>query len=217
MRILLIEDNAMLADAIKTGLEQVQYTVEWVEDGESGLAACEANEFNMIILDIMLPRLSGLELLKKLRDSKNATPVLILTARDAPSQKVEGLDLGADDYMIKPFDIDELRARVRALIRRNHGRSNPLLVWEDIELNPASRTVKRNGELVALTAQELKVLILMMEATGRVISKNQLEESIYGWESEVGSNTVEAVIYKLRKKLGRDMIKTVRGIGYIVP
>lgn len=217
MRLLLIEDNAMLGDAIKTGLEQVDYTVEWVQDGEGGLAACEANEFSLIVLDIMLPQLSGLDLLKKLRRSKDATPVLILTARDAPYQKVEGLDLGADDYMVKPFDMEELQARVRALIRRNHGRSNPLLVWEDIELNPATRIVTKNGEMVSLSAQELKVLTLMMEASGRIISKNQLEEAIYGWETAVESNTVEAIVYKIRKKLGREIIKTVRGIGYIVP
>lgn len=216
MRILLIEDNAALADAIKTGLEQVDYIVEWVEDGESGLVACETNTFSLIILDIMLPQLSGLDLLKKLRSAKNPTSILILTARDAPYQKVEGLDLGADDYMVKPFDMEELRARVRALIRRNYGRSTPVLTWEDIELNPAARTVTKNGELVILTAQELKVLTRMLEAKGKVIDKSQLEEAIYGWDSEVESNTVEAVIYKLRKKLGKEIIKTIRGIGYIV-
>uniref|UniRef100_UPI003AF4B436 winged helix-turn-helix domain-containing protein n=1 Tax=Thiolapillus sp. TaxID=2017437 RepID=UPI003AF4B436 len=170
--------------------------------------------FDIVILDLGLPGLDGLEVLRALRDRKKDVPVLILTAKDALDDRVRGLDLGADDYLTKPFDLDELAARLRSLIRRSHGRSVTLLEFAEISLDPAAQTVSKGGKDVELTLKEFKVLRCLMENRGRVISRRRLEETVYGWDAEIGSNALEVHVHNLRKKLGQGLIKTVRGLGY---
>lgn len=216
MRLLLVEDDDLLGDAVRTGLTQDGYTVDWMKDGVSAEAALKAEHFDLVVLDLGLPRRSGLDVLKTLRAGNNPIPVLILTARDMVSDRVEGLDTGADDYFVKPFDMDELCARIRALLRRSSGRASPKLVHKSITLDPGSHIVTDNDVAVDLSAREFIILQTLLENRGKVISKNRLEQGLYGWNTEVESNTVEVYIHHLRKKLGNELIQTIRGVGYMI-
>lgn len=216
MRILLVEDDALLGDGICVGLTQAGFTVDWVKDGKAGLAAVSAGWHELIILDLGLPGISGQELLSRLRKDGHDIPVLILTARDTVDQRVAGLDAGADDYMTKPFDLDELSARLRALLRRRSGRTAPLLTHGDIVLDPAAHATTFHGEAVNLSHREFSMLQLLLESAGRVLSRQHFEENLYGWDEEIESNAIEVHIHHLRKKLGSDLIRTVRGVGYTI-
>ncbi|MBU6234546.1 MAG: response regulator transcription factor [Alphaproteobacteria bacterium] len=220
MRILIVEDDMAIGTSLKKGLGYNGYAAEHVASGAEALTAIENDAFNILILDINLPDMSGIEVLRKIRADKKlaSLPVILLTARDGTDNKVKGLDAGADDYMTKPFDIQELLARVRALSRRGGqpAEADNIYRARDIELDMAAKRAKKAGENVVLTANELKVLSLLMERPGHLVGKATLEEALYGWDGEVDSNTVEVTIYNLRKKLGRDSIKTMRGIGYMV-
>ncbi len=216
MRLLLVEDDLMLGKAIKNALESEYNVVDWVMDFTSCDAALKTTTFEAILLDINLPDKSGLEILKNLRFKKNSTPVLIITARDSVSQKVEGLDLGADDYLAKPFDLDELFARIRSVVRRGKGVATPLLTHSNIELNSIAHTVTQNGNRVELSPKEFAILKLLLENLGKVISRNHLENLLYSWDDSVESNAIEVHIHHLRKKLGSSLVKTIRGAGYVV-
>jgi two-component system OmpR family response regulator/two-component system response regulator QseB len=215
MRILLVEDDRLLGDGLKAGLTQAGYAVDWLRDGDAAVAALSAESFAAVVLDLGLPKRDGLSVLQWLRARRDATPVLILTARDQLEDKVRGLDLGADDYVLKPFDLDEIAARLRALVRRAHGRPEPVLVLGEIELNPAARTVTRAGEPVELTPREFDLLHLLLENSGRVLTRRSLEEQLYTWDDAVDSNALEVHIHHLRRKLGSELIRTVRGVGYM--
>ncbi len=215
MRILLVEDDDLLGKALKTGLAQAGYTPDWLRDGETALEAVRANTYSAVILDINLPGISGLDVLKILRQSADL-PVLIMTARDGLDSRVEGLDLGADDYIVKPFALIELLARLRAVQRRSLGRSQTLITLHDIELDTAARTVRKGGEWIKITAREFQILSLLMERMGRIVSKSEIENHVYSWDGDFESNTVEAAIYSLRKKLGKTLISTLRGVGYVI-
>jgi two-component system OmpR family response regulator/two-component system response regulator QseB len=215
MRILLVEDDRMLGDGLQAGLTQAGYAVDWLRDGEAAVAALSTESFAAVVLDLGLPKRDGLSVLEWLRSRHDATPVLILTARDQLADKVRGLDLGADDYVLKPFDLDEIAARLRALVRRAHGHPEPLLTLGEIELNPASRSVTRAGQAVDLTPREFDLLHLLLENADRVLTRRSLEEQLYTWNDAVDSNALEVHIHHLRKKLGNDLIRTVRGVGYM--
>ncbi len=214
MRLLLVEDDRLLGDGLKAGLIQAGYAVDWVRDGEAAVTALTTEHFAAVVLDLGLPKRDGLSVLRWLRGRQDATPVLILTARDQLDDRVKGLDLGADDYVLKPFDLDEVAARLRALVRRAHGRPASLLCWGELTLDPAARTVLRNGQAVDLTLREFNLLHLLLENSGRVMSRRVLEEQLYAWDDAVDSNALEVHIHHLRKKLGNDTIRTVRGVGY---
>ncbi len=216
MRILLVEDDRLLGDGLKAGLMQAGYAVDWMRDGEAAVAALTAESFSAIVLDLGLPKRDGLSVLQWLRARQDATPVLILTARDQAGDKVRGLDLGADDYVLKPFDLDEVAARLRALVRRAHGRASPRLALGDIVLDPAARSVTRAGQPVELTSREFDLLQVLMQNADRVLSRRALEERLYSWDDSVGSNALEVHIHHLRKKLGSETIRTVRGAGYTI-
>ncbi len=220
MRILVVEDDVMIGPGLKKGLGLNGYAAEWVTTGEDALYSLDDGDFDLVVLDINLPDMSGLDVLTKIRaDRKKAdVPVILLTASAGTENKVKGLDAGADDYMTKPFDIKELLARVRALSRRGgaHADHGNILRCRDIELDMATSTIRKGSVTVVPTASELKVMALLMERPGRLVSKAQIEENLYGWNGDVDSNTVEVTIYNLRKKLGRDAIKTMRGLGYMV-
>ena len=216
MRVLLAEDDDLLGDGLKTGLKQEGYTVDWVKDGQSAENALLDNEFDLVVLDLGLPKKAGLEVLKQLRISGKHIPVLILTARDSVEDRVTGLDSGADDYLVKPFDLEELCARLRVLQRRTAGRSAPVIVHGNISLDPAAHKVLLNGEPINLSMREFVLLQHLMENIGRVIPRARLEEKLYGWDAEVESNSLEVFIHHLRKKLGADFIRTVRGVGYMI-
>jgi DNA-binding response OmpR family regulator len=214
MRILLVEDDALLGDGIAAGLKMSGYTVEWVRDGEAAQAALMSETFAAMVLDLGLPRLSGLALLTWLRARRDALPVLILTARDTLEDRVTGLDTGADDYLVKPFALAELAARLRALVRRGVGVAAPLLRWREVVLDPASHQVSAQGTAVMLTALEFALLHALLLGQGRVFERVQLEQKLYQWGEEIDSNAVEVLVHRLRKKLGNDIIRTVRGVGY---
>lgn len=215
MRILLVEDDTLLGKALETGMKQSGCTVEWVTDGEMAIEAIRAGSFAAVALDINLPGMSGLQVLKSLRHG-SAIPVVIMTARDGLDDRIEGLDLGADDYIVKPFDLKELLARLRAVVRRSQGRAQALLTKGDVEMDTSSRTVRKGGDWLKLTSREYQILALLMERMGRILSKSDIEEQVYSWDGDAESNTIEAAIYTLRKKLGRDFIVNVRGVGYII-
>lgn len=215
MRILLVEDDRLLGDGLKAGLTQAGYAVDWLRDGDAAVAALSTESFAAIVLDLGLPKRDGLSVLQWLRERRDATPVLILTARDQLEDKVRGLDLGADDYVLKPFDLDEIAARLRALVRRAHGRPEPVLQVGDVTLSPAARAVTRAGEPVELTAREFDLLHLLLENAGRVLTRRTLEEQLYAWDDAVDSNALEVHIHHLRRKLGNELIRTVRGVGYM--
>jgi DNA-binding response OmpR family regulator len=216
MRLLLVEDDAALGDGIRAGLRQAGYTVDWLKDGRAAQLALETEEYALLVLDLGLPRLSGLELLKWLRGAGKELPVLILTARDTVQDRVQGLDGGADDYLVKPFDLDELAARIRALLRRRSGRAVALLHHGELSLDPAARRVERAGQAVDLSPREFAVLQVLLENRGRVMSREQLEQALYGWDGEVESNALEVHIHHLRRKLGGELIRNIRGVGYVI-
>jgi len=216
MRILLVEDDRALGHGIHLGLKQAGYAVDWVQDGMMAETAIDTQDYDMAVLDINLPKKSGLEVLDHVRAEDKPLPILLLTAKDTINDRIVGLDRGADDYMIKPFDLDELTARIRALLRRSSGRSMPILKYHDITLDPASHTVTKDGAVIDMSSREFSVLQMLMENVGRVLSRNRLEESLYSWKDEIESNAVEVHIHRLRKKLGADLIRTIRGVGYIM-
>ncbi len=217
MRLLLVEDDALLGDGLEAGLTQAGFEVDWVRDGIAALNAAESGVHAALILDLGLPRLSGFDVLQRLRARGLRLPVLILTARDAIEDRVRGLDGGADDYLVKPADLDELAARIRALVRRSKGEADPTLRVGRLELNPAARTVSHDGEAVALKPREFALLQELMLNAGRVLTRDQLENSLYRWGDEIGSNTVEVHVHHLRRKLAPELIRTVRGVGYMIP
>jgi len=214
MRLLLVEDDPMIGDSVRQGLRQDGFTVDWVQDGRSAELALANEVYDLMLLDLGLPKKDGLEVLRTLRAKGNAIPVLILTARDAVSDRVTGLDTGADDYLAKPFSLDELAARIRALLRRHAGRAEPLLEYGEVTLNPATHQAFRKGEEVVLSAREFALAAALLERPGAVLSRAQLEEKLYGWDQEIESNAVEVYIHSLRRKLGAEFIKNVRGVGY---
>ena len=216
MRLLLVEDDAMIGEAIRTGLKRDGFTVDWVHDGESADQVHRTDAFDLLLLDLGLPRKGGLQVLQGLRARQQTLPVLIITARDAVSDRVQGLDAGADDYLVKPFDLDELAARIRALLRRKSGRTDPEIEHLGVALNPATHRVTRDGREVSLSPKEFALLQLLMERPGNILSRTQIEERLYGWGEEVESNAVEVHIHGLRRKLGVDFILNVRGVGYRV-
>jgi DNA-binding response OmpR family regulator len=221
MRILLVEDDFMIAKAIKNFLEDEYYIVDCVSDAESCEVAIKTTVFQLIILDINLPDKSGLDLIKKIRLEKNQVPVLFLTARSEVSQKVEGLNFGADDYLTKPFDFFELLARIRSLVRRSNGSGNPILEHKNIFLDPVSNSVEKINEKnkkikIDLSPKEFVILKMLMENIGKTVSRQRLENSLYSWDYALESNAIEVHIHNLRKKIGQDFIKTVRGFGYII-
>ncbi|OZG71031.1 DNA-binding response regulator [Hahella sp. CCB-MM4] len=216
MRILLVEDDELLADGIKTSLSLKSNAVDWVESGEAALHAVQVSMFDIIILDLGLPGIDGLTVLRKLRSDGNQTPVLILSARDQIQDRVKGLDSGADDYLLKPFDVSELQARLRALTRRSSGHRHPDININDIRILPSSYQVFKGDDEIKLSRREYAILHELASHRGRVLSREQLEDLIYGWSDEVSSNTMEVHIHNLRKKLGSQLIKTVRGLGYTI-
>jgi len=216
MRILLVEDDPQLGDGLTIGLRQAGFAVDWLKDGNSADQALQSETFDFVVLDLGLPRLSGMEVLSRARSRGQHMPILILTARDATGEKVAGLDAGADDYLVKPIDLDELTARIRALTRRSAGRAEPLLIHGDLALDPAAHTVTQAGLLVELSSREFSLLQQLLENAGRVLTRTQLEQSIYGWRAEPDSNALEVHIHHLRKKLGSELIRTLRGVGYTI-
>ncbi|AMP06389.1 response regulator transcription factor [Collimonas pratensis] len=216
MRLLLVEDDLMVGEAVRKGLRQDGFALDWVQDGVAALSALAQEDYQLLLLDLGLPRKNGLEVLKSLRAGGNQIPVLILTARDAVSDRVAGLDAGADDYLVKPFDLEELAARIRALLRRQSGRAEPLVELGGLVLNPATHEVTLDGQQVNLSAREFALLRAFLDRPGVVLSRAQLEEKMYGWDDSIESNAVEVYIHALRKKLGSNFIKNVRGIGYMV-
>lgn len=216
MRILLVEDDELLGDGLRTGLTQSGYTVDWLKDGLTVDQILKTETFDLIVLDLGLPKVSGITVLQNLRSRGITTPVLILTARESVEDRVKGLDSGADDYLTKPFDLDELCARLRALQRRFSSRAEPILTYENITLDPASHEVTLNAEVVNVSRREFALLHKLLENAGRVISREHLMQSLYGWGEDVDSNALEVHIHNLRKKFGQDFIHTIRGIGYII-
>lgn len=214
MRILLAEDDPLLGDGLRTGLRQLGFQVDWVRDGAAALHELQSEGYAAAVLDLGLPRLDGLDVLRRARSGGVTTPILALTARDALPQRVRGLDAGADDYVVKPVDLAELAARLRALVRRAHGQPRDQLRAQDVTLDPAARTVSRGGEPVALSTREFDLLHALMLNPGRVLTRDQLEQRLYAWGREVESNAVEVHIHHLRRKLGSALIVTVRGVGY---
>ena len=217
MRVLVIEDDVLLGDAIQAGLKQAGYAVDWMKDGISADQALSTEPYAAVILDLGLPRMSGLDVLRRMRGRNTPIPVLILTAMDTVDDRIKGLDAGADDYLVKPFDMGELTARLRALVRRASGKAAPLLQVAGVELDAVAHQVYYRQQAVELTAKEFAVLHALMLSTGRVLSRPQIEEQLYAWGEEVESNAVEVHIHHLRRKLFPDLIETIRGVGYLIP
>lgn len=218
MRVLLVEDDELLGDGIRTGLKHYGHTVDWVKDGKSAsdVITSKFENFDVIVLDLGLPKVSGIDVLKNMRERNIVTPVVVLTARDTVDDRVRGLDTGADDYITKPFDLDELCARMRALQRRSKSRAKPVLVYANISLDPASHVVAINGEAVMISRREFALLQKLLENAGRVISREQLNQTLYGWGENIDSNALEVHIHNLRKRFGNNLIRTIRGVGYMV-
>jgi two-component system OmpR family response regulator/two-component system response regulator QseB len=217
MRILIVEDDTLLGDGIQAGLRQAGYSADWVRDGVAADQALALESYDAVVLDLGLPRLSGLDLLRKQRAAGNRVPVLILTARDRVDDRIAGLDGGGDDYMIKPFDLHELAARLRALVRRSHGQASSVLCVGALELDAAAHSARYEGAAVELSAREFAVLHTLALNAGRVLSRDRLEQALYGWGEEVESNAIEVHIHHLRRKLRPDLIRTIRGVGYTLP
>ncbi len=217
MRILLVEDDYQVGETLQATLGMENYAVDWVRDGAEVMSMLAMGEYDLMVLDIGLPNVSGVDVLKQTRAKNNPIPVLMLTARDALQDKVTSFDMGADDYLTKPFETEELLARIRSLVRRSAGRPNPTLCVGVVEYDPKEKLVRKQGEGVTLTAKEMAVLEVLMSRAGRFVSKSSLQESLYAWEDEIGSNTIEVYISRLRKFLGADFIETLRGVGYRVP
>lgn len=216
MRILLAEDDPLLGDGLRAGLRQLGFQVDWVRDGQAAERELRAEPYEAAVLDLGLPLLDGMEVLARVRQAGLSLPVLVLTARDAVPERIRGLDLGADDYVIKPVDLNELAARLRALVRRAHGQTSELLQAQDLALDPAARSVAQAGRPVTLTSREFDLLHALMLNAGRVLSREQLEQRLYSWGQEVESNAVEVHVHHLRRKLGSGLIQTVRGVGYLM-
>lgn len=217
MRLLLVEDDMMIGNSVRQGLRQDGFSVDWVRDGAAAELALANEVYDLLLLDLGLPKMDGTQVLSNLRTQGNPIPVLILTARDTVAERIQALDGGADDYLMKPFDLDELAARVRALLRRRAGRTTPSITHGYVVLNPATREVSVKGSVLVVSAREFAVLMALLDRPGVVLSRAQLEEKLYGWDAEVESNAIEVYIHSLRKKLGRDFIKNIRGVGYMVP
>jgi two-component system response regulator QseB len=217
MRVLLVEDDPMIAQGLETALRQEGYTVDAMGDGNSAAAALRSSSFDLVLLDLGLPQRDGIDVLRELRRRGDATPVLILTARDELADRVAGLDAGADDYIVKPFDLDEVTARMRSVLRRAAGRGDPCIQHRGIRLDPVTHSVERDGAPVRLSAHEYAVLEALLLRPGAVLSRAQLEDRLYGWNDQVESNAVEVYIHGLRRKLGADAIHTLRGVGYFIP
>ena len=216
MRILLVEDDLALGEGIRTAPKPEGYTVDWLQDGVSALHALTHESFELVILDLGLPRMDGLQLLKHLRAAANPLPVLVLTARDATADRIAGLDVGADDYLTKPFDVAELKARLRALLRRSFNRPQPALEYRGISLDPVSQEVRYQGRVINLPRKEFLLLHELIAQPGRVLTRDRLQQALYGWDEEVESNALEVHIHHLRKKFFSELIRTVRGVGYLV-
>ena len=217
MRILVVEDDPLLGDGLKAGLAQAGFATDWVRDGVAADLALKVDSHAAVVLDLGLPRLEGLEVLRRMRAAGDRTPVLVLTARDAVEDRIKGLDSGADDYVLKPFDLDELAARLRALIRRSAGEAAALLRVGELELDPAARRVQLKGRSVELPAREFALLHALMLAAGRVLTREQLAERLYAWGEEIESNAIDVHVHHLRRRLGPALIRTVRGVGYLLP
>jgi two-component system, OmpR family, response regulator QseB len=217
MRVLVVEDDRMIAKGLHTALRQDGYAVDGVSDGRSASEALRSSNFDLVLLDLGLPERDGLEVLRDLRRRGDATPVIIVTARDDIENRIEGLDAGADDYIVKPFDLDEVAARMRSVLRRAAGRGDPCIRHRGITLNPVSHSVERDGEPVVLSAHEFAVLEALLQRPGAVLSRAQLEDRLYGWNDAVESNAIEVYVHGLRRKIGSDAIRTLRGVGYFVP
>ncbi len=216
MRILLIEDDPLIGTAVEQTLKDSRYSIDWIKNGQQALAAIDTQTYSVILLDLGLPGKDGIEILKAIRDQQNPVPVIIVTARDALEDRITGLDLGADDYLVKPFRVSELEARIRAVTRRNQGNARSSLECGDLVLDIASGKLLQNGELVHLSAREFTVMRIMMHRPGRLFSKSELEEQVYGWNEEIASNAIEFIIHGLRKKLGKDAIKNIRDLGWMI-
>lgn len=217
MRLLLVEDDPMIGEAVQDLLRAEHYAVDWARDGAMADTALRAQAYDLVLLDLGLPKRDGLDVLRALRARKDRTPVLVATARDGVTQRIAGLDAGADDYVIKPYDLDELLARIRALLRRAAGRAEPVYEHRGVSIHPATREATVNGQPVVLSGREWAVLEPLIARPGMVLSRQQLEDKLYGWGDEVSSNAVEVYIHGLRKKLGADVVLNVRGVGYLVP
>jgi len=207
----------MIAQGLQTALRQDGYAVDWMADGRAAEAALRNARFDLVLLDLGLPERDGLSVLRELRRRGDATPVIILTARDDTQDRIDGLDAGADDYVVKPFDLDEVAARMRSVLRRANGRADPIIRVGDISLNAATHAVERAGIAVQLSAHEYSVLEALLQRPGAILSRTQLEDRLYGWDAPVESNAIEVYIHSLRRKLGSDSIRTLRGVGYLVP
>jgi len=207
----------MIGAGIRTGLRQEGYTVDWVTDGDAADLATTTNDYDAILLDLGLPGKSGLELLAQWRRKQNTLPILIITARDAVEDRIAGLDTGADDYLVKPFDLNELAARLRALLRRRAGRATPVIEHGPLVLDPATHEVRLHGDEIKLSGREFALLHALLQDPGVPLSRSQLEDRLYGWDEEIGSNAVEVHIHALRRKIGSDLVRNVRGVGYMVP
>ena len=216
MRVLLVEDDPMIGESLREALRHQSMAIDWVRDGKAADAVLASERFDAVLLDLGLPQRNGLEVLRAMRARGDATPVIVLTARDALSDKVAGLDAGADDYLVKPFELDELLARLRAVGRRAVGRVSSVLEAADLRLDPATREVSRAGRPVLLSAREFSLLQALMERPGAILSRAQLEDRLYGWGEELESNVISVYVHQLRKKLGDGLLHTVRGVGYYV-
>ena len=217
MRVLLVEDDAMIAQGLQTALRQSGFAVDWMRDGKSAAGALQGSVFDVVLLDLGLPHQDGIEVLRDLRKRGDATPVIILTARDEIQHRIAGLNAGADDYIVKPFDLDEVTARMRSVLRRAAGRGDPSIRHGELRLDPVARTVERGAVPVNVSAHEFAVLEALLQRPGAVLSRAQLEEKIFGFDDSIASNAVEVYVHGLRKKLGANLIQNVRGLGYLVP
>ncbi len=216
MRFLLVEDDPMIGDTLRAALRMEGHAVDWVRDAAAAQSTLASERFDLVLLDLGLPQGNGLDVLRAARGRGDATPVIVLTARDGPGDRVAGLDAGADDYLVKPFELDELGARIRAVLRRQAGRAAPVLSHAGVTLDPATRQVTRDGQPVLLSAREYAVLELLMQRPGAVLSRAQIEDRLYGWGEEIESNAVSVYVHQLRKKLGADYIRSMRGVGYFL-
>jgi DNA-binding response OmpR family regulator len=217
MRLLLVEDDGMVGQAVREGLRQDGFSIDWVLDGPAAETALRTEPYDCLLLDLGLPKKSGLDVLRGLRARRNAIPVVVITARDAVPDRIAGLDAGADDYVVKPFDLEEVAARVRAVVRRRQGRGEPEIEHRGLILKPATRQAEFRGAPLPLSRREFAVLEALAARPGAILSRQQIEQHVYGWGEEVESNAVEVFVHSIRKKLGADFIVTVRGAGYMVP
>ena len=216
MRLLLVEDDVMIGESVLDALRAEGYAVDWVRDGQTAASAWSTESYDLVLLDLGLPRRDGLQVLQQARARRDRTPVLIATARDAVDDRIRGLDAGADDYLLKPYDLNELQARIRALLRRAAGRAEPALSHAGVCLNPATREATLHGQPLVLSQREWAVLEALMRRPGVILSRAQLEEKLYGWKDEISSNAVEVYVHSLRKKLGAELIRNIRGMGYVI-